>query len=164
MSIFIGLGTTALAQQPAASMLGARVRFDLVSESADAIGLSRYNCEGTVTGATGDTVVITPQTCAIYGSVRYEVSALQIEAGERGSRARHFFYGMLIGAVAGGIIGRLRAGDDDAGYAIAVITAGGVSIGTIVGGAVGLILPAGNQWRALPHTRAVLRREKASLP
>ena len=168
----LGFGTTASAQQPAASMLGARVKFDLVSEGADAKAQSSDNCEGTVAASTGDTLLIAPsKTCAINGSLRQEVSALHIEAGNRGSRGNHLLYGILIGAVTGGVIGRVVAGDgcripgcDDAGFAVGVITTEGIALGTIVGGVVGLILPAGTQWRALPHIQAVLIAKRASGP
>ena len=161
----IGLGKTARAQQsPDSAIVGARVKFALVSEGAEALGLATDTCEGSVARLDGDIVLIVPsQTCAINSSVRQQIASLYIEAGNRGSRASHLLYGALIGAAIGGVIGRVAAGDgcripgcDDAGFAIGVITTMGVTVGTIVGAVGGLILPAGTQWRALPRTRPVL--------
>jgi hypothetical protein len=161
----LALGNIARAQRlPDSSIVGARVKFGVVSQSGEALGLATDTCEGSVARVNGDIVLIVPsQTCIINTSVAQQIASLYVEAGNRGSRATHLLFGALIGAGAGGLIGRLAAGDgcripgcDDAGFAIGVLTMGGIAAGTIVGGVVGLALPAGSQWRALPHTRPVL--------
>jgi len=169
---FVSLAPMLGAQQSGASMVGAGVKFDLVSQSTDAGARARYNCQGTVCGAIGDTVIIAPaRTCGINGSVRQEVAALQIETGNRASRIVHFLYGVLTGAATGGLAGLLIAGDgcrvkgcDDGGYAVGMTATAGVALGSIVGGAIGLVLPAGRTWRPLPGTEAVLIPQKTPEP
>ena len=168
MTVATALG----AQQSPAPLLGAHVKFDLVSQGAEAGAESHYGCEGTVAGATADTIRITPsKTCAINGSVRHKVTALEIETGNRGYRIVHFLYGVVTGAVTGGLTGLLLAGDgcrvkgcDDGGYAVGMAATAGIALGGIVGGAIGLVLPAGRSWRPLPRLDAVLVPEKTPVP
>ena len=168
----MSLATALGAQQSPAPLVGARVKFDLVSQGPEAGAESHYGCEGTVAGSTADTIRITPsKTCAINGSVRHEVAALQVETGNRGYRILHFLYGVVTGAVAGGLTGLLLAGDgcrvkgcEDGAYAVAMAATAGIAVGGIIGGAIGLILPAGRTWRALPRLEAVLLPEKTPTP
>lgn len=173
VALFImSLATFLGAQQSPAPLVGARVKFDLVSQGAGAGAQSRYSCQGAVAGGTADTVLITPlKMCTINGSVRHDVAGLQIETGNRGYRIVHFLYGVVAGAVTGGLTGLLLAGDgcrvkgcDDGGYAVGMAATAGIAVGGIIGGAIGLVLPAGRTWRPLPRVDAVLVPEKTPAP
>jgi uncharacterized protein YcfJ len=136
---------------------GATVRFKVVDRTSESILPTTRTCEGSVFGTVADTILIKPEYgCLKNNSARTEISDVHIEGKNRGSRLQHFVYATLIGAIAGGVIGRLVAGDgctipgcDDAGFAIAVITTAGMVVGATAGGAVGVALPAGRQWQRL---------------
>jgi hypothetical protein len=136
---------------------GATVRFKIVDRTNESVLRTSRTCEGVIFGTVSDTILIEPErTCLKNNSARTEIGDLHIEGENRGSRLQHFVYAGLLGAIAGGVIGRLLAGDgctipgcDDAGFAIGVITTAGVAVGATAGGAVGLALPAGRQWQRL---------------
>jgi len=136
---------------------GATVRFKIVDRTSERIQPTSRTCEGAVFGTVADTILIKPEYgCLKENSERTEISDVHIEGKNRGSRLQHFVYVALIGAVAGGVIGRLVAGNgctmsicDDGEFAIGVITTAGVAVGATAGGAVGLALPAGRQWQRL---------------
>ncbi|MGZ3374727.1 MAG: hypothetical protein ACXU9O_15225 [Gemmatimonadaceae bacterium] len=133
------------------------MRFKIVDRPSESIQPTSRSCEGTVFGTVADTILIKPEYgCLKENSARTEISEVHIEGKNRGSRLQHFVYAALIGAIAGGVIGRLVAGDgctmpicDDGEFAIGVITTAGVAVGATAGGAVGLALPAGRQWQHL---------------
>jgi hypothetical protein len=136
---------------------GATVRFKIVDRTSESTQPTSRTCEGIVFGTVPDTILIKPEYgCLKNNSAKTEISDVDMEGKSRGSRLRHFVYAALIGAIAGGVIGRLAAGDgctmpicDDGEFAIGVITTAGVAVGATAGGAVGLALPAGRQWQHL---------------
>jgi uncharacterized protein YcfJ len=137
--------------------VGATVRFNIVDRTSDSILPTSRTCDGFIFSTVSDTILIKPERgCLKNNSGRMEISDVHIEGQNRGSRLEHFVHAALIGAIAGGVIGRLVAGDgctmpgcSDGGFAIGVFTMVGVGVGATLGGVVGLALPAGRQWQRL---------------
>ena len=87
---------------------------------------------------------------------------LRVARGHDGSRLAHAALGLVGGAVAGGIIARVTAGDgcviegcDDGDLVVAIKTVIGVAAGGVIGAVVGALLPAGPRWLTETATRPV---------
>lgn len=152
--------TFAGAQQPTSGLrVGDAVRFTRRDDGTDHGFSARYRCEGIISGFSSDTVLVAAdRNCATAEFAMARLSEVKVKRGDRGSRIRHFTFGALLGTVVGGVIGRVRAGDgchvapcDDAGFAIGILTVTGAAVGGLIGGGVGLVIPAGRQWVPLPR-------------
>jgi hypothetical protein len=140
--------------------VGDRLRF----RRADGAATRRPWCMGRLTAHAGDTLVLIDAGRCLRGTVPAgAVADLSVARGDRGPRSTHAFLGFLGGAAAGGLLARLAAGDGcrvpgcgpDGGYAVAILTTLGVGAGAVVGGVVGLALPAGPRWVPVGPARPV---------
>jgi len=110
-----------------------------------------------VADVVGDTIVLgQPRSCPL-GSY---VADLRVARGDRGSRLAHTGIGFVGGALAGGVIARISAGDgcqiegcDDGDLVIGIMTVVGTAAGAVIGALVGAALPAGPQWLTETATR-----------
>ena len=128
---------------------GEQVRVRIVSSETATIGL---RCAGSVAAVVGDTVVLgQPRTCP-GGS---HLAELSVSRGSHGSRLAHTALGFVGGALAGGILARISAGDGCTGegctpaegaYAVTIMTVIGTAAGAVVGALIGAALPAGPRW------------------
>ena len=117
-------------------------------------------CSAWLGAVAGDTLVLDRSASCARGS---HVARVRVYTDDRGSRLKHTGIGLLAGAVTGGIMGRLTAGNgctgpggcDDAGFAIGVITTAGTLAGALVGVVVGVAMPAGRRWVQLDGERAI---------
>lgn len=107
----------------------------------------------------GDTLVLNRSESCARGS---HVARVRVHSDDRGSRLKHAGVGLLAGAVTGGLIGRIVAGDgctipgcDDGGLAIGVITLAGTAAGGLLGVVVGAAMPAGRRWVQLEGERPI---------
>ena len=104
-----------------------------------------------------DTLVLVPfGHCRRYSDLR-DIRDLEV-AHDRGSRRKHFIRGLTFGAIGGALAGFLIAGDgcsqspcDDGGLAVVEFSFGGAVTGGVTGGVVGILLPAGTYWKAVPR-------------
>ena len=134
-----------------------RVRF------RPSVTAGRRWCDGRVALVAGDTLVVAGARGCPSGELRQaSIADVRIARGDHGSRLTHAVLGVLGGAVVGGGIGRLAAGDgcrrsgcSDGGYAVGVLTGVGLYAGALVGGTIGLALPAGTRWVAVRVPRHV---------
>lgn len=144
----------AAAQSGPTPRAGEQVQVRIVGPATAPVGV---RCAGAVAAVEGDTVVLgQPRSCP-DGS--YDAD-LRIARGHDGSRLAHTALGFVGGAVVGGILGRISAGDgcviegcDDGGLAVAILTVGGTAAGAVVGAVVGALLPAGPRWLRDTATR-----------
>jgi len=116
-------------------------------------------CESTVVQAARDTLLLSRVGTCPLGTYNGAVSVLFVD---HGSRSKHVAIGIASGAVIGGIIARLVAGnrcaDDpcDVQTAVGFMTIGGAVIGAASGLLIGARLPAGQEWGPA-HAVRVLR-------
>jgi hypothetical protein len=140
---------TAAGQGGPTPRAGERVRVRIVGSETASIGL---RCTGSVAAVDEDTVVLgQPRTCP----VGLHLADLRVARGSHGSRLAHAALGFVGGALAGGILARISAGDGCAGegctpaegaYSVAIVTAIGTGVGAAVGTLIGIALPAGPKW------------------
>ena len=160
VALLIGVGAQLHAQVLGTSALrpGALVRF-----RAEYLG-DVVRCDGRIASFTDDTLEVgTARPCAQVLFPRSALREVEVAQADHGSRLVHTGAGLLIGTVAGGVVGRLVAGNgcsgtggcDDGGLAIAVVTIGGMGLGALIGTVVGVSLPAGIQWRATGTVTAI---------
>jgi len=146
----------------AATTVAATDRVRLRVATRDTRGRA-IQCEARVSTWQADTLVLTNTSrWAGCPSLVYPpggVTSLEVAHGSRGSRAVHTVVGLLVGAAAGGTVGRLFAGAatdcvnsscDDGGLAEFVFTFAGIALGGGIGGVAGLALPAGPRWVTVP--------------
>ena len=156
LSLIAGAPTLAAAQGEPTPRPGEQVQVRVVGPATAPVGV---RCAGSVAALAGDTVVLgQPRTCPA-GS--YDAD-LRIARGHHGSRLAHTALGLVGGAVAGGIIGRLSAGDgcvvegcDDGDLVVAIKTVIGTAAGGVIGAVVGAFLPTGPRWLTETATRPV---------
>jgi len=133
---------------------GERVRVRIVGPEPALIGM---RCEGWVAAVAKDTIVLgQPRECP-RGS---HAAVLRVARGDCGSRLAHAGLGFLGGGLAGGIVGRVAAGDgcrispcDDGEIAVVILTVGGAAAGAALGTLLGALLPAGPRWLTETVTR-----------
>ena len=156
LSLIAGAPTLAAAQGEPTLRPGEQVQVRVVGPATAPVGL---RCAGSVAALAGDTVVLgQPRGCPA-GS--YDAD-LRVARGHDGSRLAHAALGLVGGAVAGGIIARVTAGDgcviegcDDGDLVVAIKTVIGVAAGGVIGAVVGALLPAGPRWLTETATRPV---------
>jgi hypothetical protein len=107
-------------------------------------------CTAPVTAVEGDTLVLTANWSCPRGTY---VTDWRVARGDHGSRLTHTVLGLVGGAVIGGLVGRISAGDgcsidgcDDGALAVGVITVVGAATGALIGTVAGAALPAGQRW------------------
>ena len=154
--LLLSVGAPALAAAQAGPMprAGEQVRVRILGPEHAPVGL---RCDGWVAAVARDTVVLGPPGNCPRGSY---FADLRIAHGDRGSRLVHMGLGLLGGALAGGVISRIGAGDgchiegcDDGDFAVGIITLAGTATGAVIGALVGVTLPAGTQWLTETATR-----------
>jgi len=120
--------------------------------------LGRF-CIAPAGGIVGDTVLLGRSANCSSGS---HLARVRVSRGDAGSRLEHAGIGFLIGAVAGGVVGRLTARGcvtqgcgEDAGLVAAIHTVLGSAVGGVAGAVVGASRPAGPQWIQLEPDRPI---------
>ena len=149
------LGAPALAQN--SPHVGELVEARIVGQSDS---VADQLCNAWLGAVVGDTLVLNRSASCARGS---HVARVRVHTDDRGSRLKHVGVGLLAGAVAGGLVGRIMAGDgctgpggcDDAGLAIGVITMVGTVAGALAGVVVGVAMPAGRRWVQLQGDRPI---------
>ena len=139
-------GAAARAQD--APRAGEIVEARIVGPSDPMLG---HFCIAPVGGVVRDTLLLARSANCSSGS---HLARVRVSRGDAGGRFEHAALGLLIGAVTGGVIGRIAAGNgctnsgpcDDAGFAIGAITVVGVGTGALIGVVAGAIMPAGPRW------------------
>ncbi|MGI8547558.1 MAG: hypothetical protein ACR2M1_09515, partial [Gemmatimonadaceae bacterium] len=153
---------------PSSSALAVGDNIRLRTAVYDTVG-SPVTCAGSVASISGDTAVLNGAnehrflrpslSCPSHVFAPGEITALTVVRGDRGSRLRHAGLGALGGALVGGVVGRIAdyrhcnqkycsSDDREAGGIITMLLIGA---GAIVGGTVGLALPAGKQWERVEN-------------
>lgn len=149
---------TAVARAPAQRVPrgGELVEARIVGQADSVLG---QVCSAWLGAVAGDTLVLNRSTSCAKGS---HVARVRVYTDDHGSRLKHAGVGLLSGAVAGGLLGALAAGDgcridgcDDGGLAVAVITTAGTVAGGLIGVVVGVAMPAGRRWIQLDGERAI---------
>lgn len=152
------------AQQPASSSIpsvsgihaGDRIR--LTTTAFSTTDGSSFRCEGSVAHVIGDTLVLhdvshprrfrPDDLCPTSNLAPGEINAMWVLSRNRGSRLKHTALGLLGGAGIGLLAGTVAAENcrncgDDAGILAVLVAEGSV----LLGGAIGLALPAGLRWK-----------------
>ena len=153
----LGLMVAAPAQAQRVPRVGELVEARIVGESDS---VAPQLCRAWIGAVAGDTLVLNRSASCARGS---HVARVRLHTDDRGSRLKHAGVGLLAGAVTGGLMGRLSAGNgctngggcDDAGFAIGVITMAGTVAGAVVGVVVGVAMPAGRRWVQLEGERPI---------
>lgn len=121
--------------------------------------LTRLPCSAWIGAVAGDTLVLNRSASCARGD---HVARVRVYTDDRGSRLKHTGIGFLAGAVTGGIMGRLAAGDgcavrgcDDGDFVVGVLTMLGTLTGAAVGVVVGVAMPAGRRWVQLQGERPI---------
>ena len=118
-------------------------------------------CRAWIGAFAGDTLVLNRSASCARGT---RLARVRVYSDDHGSRLKHTGIGFLAGAVAGGVFGRIVAGNgcgsagfcgDDAGYAIGIITMVGTAAGALVGTVLGVAMPAGRRWIQLDGERPI---------
>jgi len=154
--LFVALAGSPIAAQEL-PRAGDLVEARIVGPSDSLVG---HICFAWLGAVAGDTLVLNRSASCVRGS---HVARIRDFTDDRGSRLKHAGIGLLSGAVAGGLVGRLIAGDgctdmggcDDAELAIGVITMAGTVAGALVGVVVGVAMPAGRRWVQLDGERPI---------
>lgn len=114
------------------------------------------SCDATVRGIAVDTLLIASATCDRSATI----ADAAFERTVSGSRARRFVQGSAYGALAGGLLGLVAAGDgcnrsycDDGKLAVVALTVIGASLGAVTGGIGGAVLNPDKEWVAIPVWR-----------
>ena len=157
-ALIVGLGLMVAAPASAQRVprVGELVEARIVADS-DSV---RQPCRAWIGAVAGDTLVLNRSAGCVKGTY---VARVRAYTDDHGSRLKHTGVGLLAGAVTGGLVGRLMAGDgctypggcDDAGFAIGVITMAGTVAGAAVGVVVGVAMPAGRRWVQLDGERPI---------
>ena len=152
---FVALAGSPVAAQKA-PQVGELVEARIVGPADPELG---HFCRAWLGAVAGDTLLLNRSESCRTGS---HVARLRVHTDDRGSRLQHAGVGLLAGAVVGGLIGRVSAGDgctiagcDEGGFAIGVITLVGTVTGALVGVVVGTALPAGRRWVDLEGERPI---------
>ena len=116
-------------------------------------------CIAPAGGVVRDTLLLAKSANCSGGS---HLARMRVSRGDAGSRLEHAGIGFLIGAVAGGVVGRLTARGcvtqgcgEDAGLVAAVHTVLGSAVGGVAGAVVGASRPAGPQWIDIEGDRPI---------
>lgn len=138
---------------------GSEIRFRTIAY--DTAGHTT-TCRGSVADISGDTAVLGAAVnrqflrpalnCPSHAFLPGEITEASVLVRNRGSRLGHAGLGALTGAVVGAIYARIstsrgpsdRSHEDDGILAVVSVEAGAVA-----GGLVGLLLPAGEQWKRI---------------
>jgi hypothetical protein len=136
--------------------VGELVEARIVGQSDPLVG---QLCTAWLGAIARDTLVLNRSASCARGS---HVARVRVHSDDHGSRLKHAGVGLLAGAVTGGLVGRIVAGDgctipgcDDGGLAIGVITLAGTVAGALVGVVVGVAMPAGRRWVQLDGERPI---------
>jgi hypothetical protein len=130
--------------------IGERISFHAASARASA------DCDGNIIGLARDTIRVGQnEACAGAAYSPGEIQTLEVARGNRGSRWAHLGLGFFGGAVAGGFIGGLSARKRSASCsdlcsATGLSVIGGVLVGSVGGGLLGIVWPAGAAWHPVP--------------
>lgn len=150
-----------VAQRPVAAQnlprVGELVEARIVGPSDSLAG---KRCTAWIGAVAGDTLLLNRSASCAPGS---HLARIRAHTDDRGSRLKHAGVGLLAGALVGGSIGRIMAGDgctrpggcDDREFAIGVITLAGTVTGGLVGGLLGLAMPAGRRWIEMRGERPI---------
>ena len=145
--VLFGLMIAAPARAQRAPRVGELVEARIVGGSDSLAGRL---CQAWLGAVAGDTLVLNRSASCPRGS---HDARVRIHTDDRGSRLKHAGVGLLAGAVAGGLFGRLAAGDgcsvpgcDDGDFVVGVLTMVGTAAGALVGVVVGAAMPAGRRW------------------
>ena len=98
--------TRATAQTEVTVLPGEPLRLEVVGPAGAPVGA---HCEGRVTSAAQDTLIVVAGGSCARGSY---LADLQVIRGDRGSRAEHVGLGALVGGLAGALVA--RSGGKDA--------------------------------------------------
>ena len=131
--------TRAAAQTEVTVLPGEPLRLEVVGPAGAPVGA---HCEGRVTSAAQDTLIVVAGGSCARGSY---LADLQVIRGDRGSRLDHVAMGALAGGLVGALIGRKGAKDAYGNVSRGKLWAG-LAAGGAVGGAVGYAFPAGPLW------------------
>ena len=153
----LGLMVAAPAQAQRVPRVGELVEARIAGSSDSLTG---QPCRAWIGAVAGDTLVLNRSAGCVKGT---HVARVRLHTDDRGSRLKHAGVGLLAGAVTGGLMGRLSAGNgctngggcDDAGFAIGIITMAGTVAGALVGVVVGVAMPAGRRWVQLDGERPI---------
>ncbi|MGI8508397.1 MAG: hypothetical protein ACR2MQ_03640 [Gemmatimonadaceae bacterium] len=175
----VGASTSGAQEQPVAPSVipskqvetsglraGNKIRFRTIAY--DAAGHTTV-CRASVAEISGDTVVLGAAvnrqflrpalSCPLHTFLPGEITEASVLRGNRGSRLGHAGLGALTGAVAGAIFARVSNSRRPAGSNHeddGIIAALSIEAGTVAGGLVGVLLPAGERWeriRNIPPVR-----------
>jgi len=157
VALLVATSFAAPARAQNAPRAGEIVEARIVGPSDPMLG---HFCIAPVGGAVGDTLLLARTANCSSGS---HLARVRVSRGDYGGRFEHTALGLLIGAVTGGLIGRIAAGNgcadsgpcDDAGFAIGAITVVGVGTGALIGVVAGAVMPAGPRWVDVEGDRAI---------